>query len=77
MDDLTVRDRAHLAALEATFPGWHITIEHGEWRAERRGPITGRQRDAGVREQVTAPTPIDLSAALAGQLGILARMGAA
>ncbi|MDF5751298.1 hypothetical protein [Spongiactinospora sp. TRM90649] len=75
MDDLTVRDRAHLAALEVTFPGWQITVDGGEWRAGRRGTPTAVQRAAGLVERVARPTPVALSEALAEQLGILVHLG--
>ncbi|MDF5757756.1 hypothetical protein [Spongiactinospora sp. TRM90649] len=77
MDDLTVRDRAHLTALESTFPGWRITVEDGGWHAVRHSPPTEVQRAAGLVEHLSRPSPIEMSAALAAQLGILVRMGAA
>ncbi|MDF5758998.1 hypothetical protein [Spongiactinospora sp. TRM90649] len=77
MDDLSARDRAHLAALESTFPGWRITVRDGVWLAIRHDPPTDAQRDLGLQHRLTRPDPIELVHALSDQLGILAQIGAA
>ncbi|PZG41397.1 hypothetical protein C1I98_21425 [Spongiactinospora gelatinilytica] len=77
MDDLTARDRAHLGAIEATFPGWRVVVDRGWWWATKHVPPTPEQRAAGVLHQFARQGPYEMVAALTVQLGILARMGAA
>ncbi|MFI0424271.1 hypothetical protein [Spongiactinospora sp. 9N601] len=77
MDELTIRERAHLGALEVTFPGWRISVRGGVWWATRHAAPTDAQKAAGLCHQLARWGPIELADALTAQLGILVRMGAA
>ncbi|RBQ21427.1 hypothetical protein DP939_01550 [Spongiactinospora rosea] len=77
MDRLTPAERAHLGALESTFPGWGITVHQGVWRATRYRAVTPEQRRNGLHREIARPDPVALFYALCGQLAILVRMGEA
>ncbi|WP_147268359.1 hypothetical protein [Spongiactinospora rosea] len=77
MDELTPTERAHLHALDVTFPGWLIDVRNGTWWAAKRTVPTLEQRAAGVVDRFARPGPVELCAALGQQIAILARMGAA
>ncbi|MFI0418966.1 hypothetical protein [Spongiactinospora sp. 9N601] len=77
MDQLSPWERTHLAAIENTYPGWHIHVQNGWWWASKHTPPTREQKAAGVLPEFARPGPYELVAALTVQLGILARMGAA
>ncbi|PZG46480.1 hypothetical protein C1I98_14560 [Spongiactinospora gelatinilytica] len=68
MDDMTARDRAHLKALRSTFSDWRIEIVDGYWHAARRTPPTPQHREQGVASVLTCEGPLDLAAALTGQV---------
>ncbi|PZG57122.1 hypothetical protein C1I98_00170 [Spongiactinospora gelatinilytica] len=74
---LTPGERVHLAAMETTFPGWHLVVRDGWWWATKRVPPTSEQKAAGVLHDFARQGPYEPVAALTVQLGILARMGAA
>ncbi|MFI0423086.1 hypothetical protein [Spongiactinospora sp. 9N601] len=75
MDLLTPAQRAHLGALESTFPGWRIVVHQGVWHATRHRAVTPEQRCNGLHRQLARPDPVALFHALCGQLAILVRMG--
>ncbi|PZG20301.1 hypothetical protein C1I98_37565 [Spongiactinospora gelatinilytica] len=77
MTELSPWERAHLAAIESTYPGWHVYVRNGWWWASKHVPPTREQKAAGVLPEFARQGPYELVAALAVQLGILARMGAA
>jgi hypothetical protein len=75
VDELTVRDRAHFAALSDTYKAWRITVQGGIWWASLVRPITDAERVAGVVQQFARRDPVDLAVALAQQYGKLRSLG--
>ncbi|WP_433235597.1 hypothetical protein ACQPYK_25620 [Streptosporangium sp. CA-135522] len=63
-------EQRRLAALEQTYPGWHITHDPvlGRWAAIRRAPLTKREQRGGVKYTVAYPSPEALGSALADQV---------
>ncbi|WP_433255119.1 hypothetical protein ACQPYK_14105 [Streptosporangium sp. CA-135522] len=67
---LITRQQCQLAALEQTFPGWHITHDPllGRWTATRRAPLSEREQRGGVKYMITYPSAEALGSALADQV---------
>ncbi|WP_433246825.1 hypothetical protein ACQPYK_45920 [Streptosporangium sp. CA-135522] len=67
---LITRQQCQLAALEQTYPGWHITHDPvlGRWTAIRRAPLSQREQRGGVKYTVACPSPETLGSALADQV---------
>ncbi|OUC83325.1 hypothetical protein CA984_40880 [Streptosporangium minutum] len=67
---LITRQQCQLAALEQTFPGWHVTHDPvlSRWTAIRHTPLSERERRGGVRYMLTYPSAEALGSALADQV---------
>jgi hypothetical protein len=63
-----------LAALEQTYPAWHIKRKRGAWSAKRANPPTVAQAAAGVHALIIQPTMEALAAVLAQQMEIAQRV---